>query len=107
MIARVWHGWTRPENADAYQNLLRTKVLPGIHRIQGYRGAHLLRRNAGAEVEFITITLWDSMHAVDEFSGPKGHAVVPLEAQKLLAHYDAESLHYAVEFVDSQLEPNC
>jgi len=30
MIARIWHGWTTPENADAYASLLRTEVLPGI-----------------------------------------------------------------------------
>ena len=100
MIARVWHGWTHPENADAYQNLLKTKVLPGIHRIKGYRGAHLLRRNDGAEVEFITITMWENMDAVKQFSGAEGHAVVPPEAQKLLAHYDGESAHYAAEFVE-------
>ena len=99
MIARIWHGWTKPENADAYENLLKSKILPGIHRIQGYRGAHLLRRSGDAEVEFITITMWENMEAAIEFSGPKGHAVVPPEAQKLLDHYDPESVHYAAEFV--------
>src|SRR5437762_2461402 len=44
MIARIWHGWTSPGNADAYQQLLQTKILPGIHRVAGYKGAHLLRR---------------------------------------------------------------
>ena len=28
MIARVWHGWTSRQNADAYERHLRTKVLP-------------------------------------------------------------------------------
>lgn len=100
MIARVWHGWTKPENADAYQALLKTKVLPGIHRIRGYRGAHVLRRDDLAEVEFITITMWENMEAVREFSGPEGHAVVLPEAQKLLAHYDQQSVHYQAEFVE-------
>ena len=100
MIARVWHGWTAPQNADAYEGLLKSKILPGIHRVKGYRGAHLLRREAGKEVEFITVTLWESMAAVREFSGPEGHAVVPPEAQKLLAHYDAQSAHYEISWVD-------
>jgi heme-degrading monooxygenase HmoA len=95
VIARIWHGYTVPANADAYEALLRTKILPGIHRVNGYRGAYLLRRPADAEVEFITVTLWDSMETVREFAGPdKAHAVVPPEAQKLLAHYDQASLHY-------------
>ena len=46
MIARLWHGWTTRENADAYEALLRSEVLPGIHRIPGYHGAYLLRRDA-------------------------------------------------------------
>ena len=100
MIARIWHGWTRPENADTYEALLKGKVLPGIHRIRGYRGAHLLRREAGAEVEFVTITLWDSMEAVNAFSGPQGRAVIPDEAKKLLARYDAEGVAYVATFVD-------
>lgn len=27
---RIWHGWTTPENADAYQQLLHDEVFPGI-----------------------------------------------------------------------------
>jgi hypothetical protein len=28
MIARLWRGWTAPENADAYERLLLSKVEP-------------------------------------------------------------------------------
>ena len=94
MIGRVWHGWTEPENADAYERLLRAAILPGIHRVTGYNGAYLLRRPAGNEVEFVTITLWDSIEAVRAFAGPEGGtAVVPPEARKLLARFDDGSLH--------------
>jgi heme-degrading monooxygenase HmoA len=99
MIGRIWHGWTSPENADAYEQLLHREVLPGIGRIEGYRGAQLFRRNAGDEVEFVTLTLFDSLDAVREFAGEDYEvAVVPPEAQKLLAHYDARSAHYDVRF---------
>jgi len=101
VIARIWHGWTEPGNADAYHQLLETKILPGIHRVKGYRGAHLLRRESGSEVEFITITYWENMEAVREFAGPEGtHAVVPVEAQKLLNRYDPASVHYDASWVD-------
>ena len=30
MIARVWHGWTTPENADTYEALLKSEIFPGI-----------------------------------------------------------------------------
>jgi heme-degrading monooxygenase HmoA len=95
MIARIWHGWTSNENADAYETLLKTRILPGIHRIKGYGGAHLLRRSGEVETEFITITLWESMEAIRKFAGPEGsHAVVPPEAQELLKRYDQASVHY-------------
>src|SRR5512135_3208125 len=78
MIARLWHGWTTRENADAYEALLRSEVLPGIHRIPGYHGAYLLRREAAPEVEFATLTLFDSWDAVRAFAGPDREvAVVP------------------------------
>jgi hypothetical protein len=38
MIARHWRGWTSPQNATAYQELLRGTVLPGLKKISGYRG---------------------------------------------------------------------
>ncbi|HEY7617247.1 MAG TPA: antibiotic biosynthesis monooxygenase [Terriglobales bacterium] len=97
MIGRLWHGWTTRENADAYEQLLRGRVLPGIERVKGYEGAHVLRRDAGEEVEFITITFFRSLDAVRAFAGDEYEmAVVPESARKLLAHYDARSVHYQV-----------
>jgi hypothetical protein len=32
MIARHWRGWTAPENANAYEDLLRDTVLSGLSR---------------------------------------------------------------------------
>ena len=54
MIARLWHGWTTPENADIYENLLKTEIFPGIAAkgVAGYRGIRLLRRAQDEEVEF-------------------------------------------------------
>jgi len=101
MISRLWHGWTRRENADAYENLLRQEVLPGIHRIPGFKGAQLLRRDAqqNDEVEFVTITLFDSLDAVREFAGEDYEvAVVPPPARKLLSHFDGRSAHYQTVF---------
>lgn len=96
MIARLWHGWTKPEDADAYENLLRTKILPAIHRVPGYKGAWVMRRNTeDDEAEFITLTLWESWEAVREFAGASlTHSVVPEEAQRLLSRFDEDAIHY-------------
>lgn len=99
MIARLWHGYTRHENADAYEQLLKTTILPGIHRIPGYQGAWLLRRDTETETEFITLTMWDSMEAIKQFAGSDGkHAVVPPEARRLLARFEEESVHYTTNW---------
>ena len=97
MISRLWHGWAKRENADAYEELLRSEVLPGIHRVKGFKGAHLLRRDIKDkdEVEFVTLTLFDSIEAVKEFAGEDYEvAVVPPEARRLLSRFDARSAHY-------------
>jgi heme-degrading monooxygenase HmoA len=102
MIARIWHGWTSPENAGAYEAHLRGDVLPGIEqRVGGFQGVYLLRRDAGDEIEFVTVTLWDSLDAVREFAGEDYElAVVPDTARRLLSRFDERSLHY-----DTLIEP--
>jgi hypothetical protein len=70
-------------------------VLPGIHRVRGFRGARVLRRDVNDEVEFVTITRFDSLEAVKELAGENYQVpVVPPEARKLLSHFDARSAHY-------------
>ena len=96
MISRIWHGWTALEDADNYESLLRADVLPGIHRIRGYNGAYLLRREAAnQEIEFLTITQFTDMVAVKAFAGKDyERAVIAPGAGKFLTHFDERSAHY-------------
>ena len=95
MIARVWRGRTARENADAYQELLATTILPGIDRVQGFRGAELFRRDDGEEVEFMTITRFASLEAVREFAGEDyEQAVISEEAHGLLSSFDERVVLY-------------
>ena len=99
MISRVWHGWTKPENAAAYEALLRSEILPGINRIPGFRGATLLRRQDGAEEEFVTITRFDDLNAVRAFAGEDyTRAVIAPHAAPLLSRYNERSVHYETAF---------
>jgi len=100
MISRVWHGWTKPSNADAYEALLKSEIFTSIQnrQIAGYRGIHLFRRSLGDEVEFVTIMWFDSLEAVRTFAGEDHEvAVVPPKARALLSRYDARSQHYEVK----------
>lgn len=99
MISRIWHGWTTPENADAYESLLKSEIFREIQgrQIEGYRGIHLFRRNLDDEVEFVTLMWFDSIEAVRAFAGEDYEvAVVPVKARALLSRFDARSQHYDV-----------
>ncbi len=97
-LARIWHGWTTPENADAYERLLRTEIFPGIAAkgVAGYRGVRLLRRIVSDdEVEFVTILWFDDLPSVREFAGVDYEtAYVHDAARELLARFDLCSQHY-------------
>ena len=100
MIARVWHGYTKPEHADAYEAQLKPELLPGISKVKGYRGSYLLRREIGAEVEFITIMLWDSIDDIRAVAGADYEiAIIPPERRKYLSRYDSTASHYEVASV--------
>ena len=99
MICRIWHGWTAPADADAYEALLRSEIFQGIaaRDIPGYRGIELLRRPAEDSVEFVTLMWFDSIEAVRDFAGADYElAVVPHTARALLRRFDARSAHYEV-----------
>lgn len=100
MISRIWHGWTTPANADAYETLLKNEIFVGIQnrQIAGYQGIHLLRRDLGDEVEFVTIMWFDDMDAVRAFAGEDYEVgVVPPKARALLSRFDERSQHYEVK----------
>lgn len=97
MIHRIWHGWTTRENGDKYEAMLKEEIITGIENrhIRGFKGIQLLRREAGKEIEFVTIMVFDSLDAVREFAGEDYEmAVVPEKARAVLSHFDERSRHY-------------
>jgi heme-degrading monooxygenase HmoA len=101
VIGRIWHGWTKPEDADVYERLLKEEIFPGIaaKRVSGYKEIQLLRRRiADDEVEFVTIMWFDSWNAVKQFAGEDyEHAYVPPKAREVLARFDESSQHYEIK----------
>ena len=97
MVARVWHGWTRPEHADAYEAMLKPELLPGVSKVAGYKGSYLMRRPVGDEIKFITILLFDSLDSIRAVAGSDYEtAVIPKERRKYLSRFDTKSAHYEV-----------
>jgi antibiotic biosynthesis monooxygenase (ABM) superfamily enzyme len=102
MIARIWRGWAASTAAaDLYEEFLRSNFLPATHAIQGYRGAAVLRRPLGTEVEFTVITRFDSVDAIKRFAGEDCEAAhIAPRARELLSRFDMRCLHYEVVVED-------
>jgi hypothetical protein len=119
MIIRIWHGWTTPQNADAYEALLRKEITgDSVNGAQppGMLGIDVLRHNpdaseadrseATAEVEFSTIMYFNDWEAVRAFSGSDVYAaVVPAADRALLTRWDEQSRHYDLLSRDGNWKP--
>jgi hypothetical protein len=99
MICRLWCGWTTPENADAYERVVRGEVIPGIEarKIPGFRHIDLMKRNCGDEVEFQTLMWFDSLDSIKAFMG-EDYSVshVPPTARAVLSRFDERAAHFEV-----------
>ena len=98
MIARVWRGWTRPHDADAYAGFLSADLLPAVAaRVGGFRGADVLQRRDGSVIEFLVITFFESLEDVRDFAGDRIELpVIEPEAARLLVRGDDRVEHYEV-----------
>ena len=99
MICRIWRGWTTPEEAEAYELIVRGEVIPGIEarKIPGFRHIDLMKRDLGDEIEFQTLMWFDGLEAIKSFIG-EDYAVshVPEQARAILRRFDGRAAHYEV-----------
>ena len=97
MIARHWRGLAKTTRADEYVEHLRTETFPQIRTIPGFLSASILRRNMESGVEFLVVTHWESLAAIQQFAGQDACvAVVPKRVQDLMIKYDRDARHYEV-----------
>lgn len=97
MIARTWKGWTAPEDAEEYENVLKEVVLPLLRSIKGYMGTQVMRKEGGNEVEFMVINFFESLESIKEFAGEDlDAAVFEPEARRLLSRVEARVEHFEV-----------
>jgi heme-degrading monooxygenase HmoA/uncharacterized protein YciI len=97
MILRMWKGRTSAEQAEQYIHHVTKRVFPSLGSIKGHRGAYLLRRTMNDAIEFVVLTLWESMDAVRKFAGSDADkAVVELEARAVLTDFDEHVVHFEV-----------
>jgi antibiotic biosynthesis monooxygenase (ABM) superfamily enzyme len=100
MIARMWHGYTKPEDADGYESMLKPELLPGIGKVPGYRGGYVLRRLLEGEVEFVTIMIWDSIDALKAVAGSNYTvSIIPENRLKYLSRHDSHATHFEIQSI--------
>ena len=97
MIVRLWRGWTRPADADAYQAFLEAEIAHGFLDLEGVLGVEVLRDDLEGETAFVTVIRFEDAAALEAFAGPDLEAaVVPEPAQGLLSRWDERVAHYRV-----------
>jgi heme-degrading monooxygenase HmoA len=97
MISRHWRGLAKSRHADEYVEHLRTETFPQLSKIPGFVHASILRRKVQQGVEFLIVTTWESIGAIEQFSGRDSEAaVVPEKVQAMMIEYDRRVRHYEV-----------
>ena len=98
MICRMWRGWTRKEDASAYEDYLNNELFPRVRSELsrfGYRGYHVLRAERGDETEFVTMLWFDSLGGVKAFAGENYETpMISERARTLLSRYSDRCDHY-------------
>ena len=96
-VLRLWKGRSTVERASEYVLHATKKVFPALRAIEGHRGAYLLRRMVDGAIEFVVLTLWDSMATARRFAGAEPEkAVVDAEARAILTSFDDRVTHYEI-----------
>lgn len=97
MIERHWKGICKAGEGKRYEEHLKNDTFQKLTLISGFQGAKLLKRDLANGTEYLVITVWDSLVAIQKFSGKDVTvAVVPEFVQALMVSYDQRAIHYEV-----------
>ena len=97
MISRHWRGLAKSTHADFYIEHLREETFPKLRKIPGFVDATILKRRLEHGVEFLVITRWSSMEAIERFAGPdRDVAVIPEKVREMMVEFDPSVRHYEV-----------
>jgi heme-degrading monooxygenase HmoA len=98
VIARMWRGWVRTQDREAYAGYIEGTGMAEYRRTPGNRGAHMLLRDLGdGRTEIVTLSFWDSREAITGFAGEDiERAVFYPEDDRYLVDRDVTVTHYQV-----------
>jgi heme-degrading monooxygenase HmoA len=93
----LFYALARAQHAEDYAEHLRTETFPQLRTIAGFAGAQLLKRRVDQGVEFLVVTQWQSLEAIQRFAGADVEAaVVPDKVQQMMLDYERRVRHYEV-----------
>jgi heme-degrading monooxygenase HmoA len=101
VIARIWRGSTKAEDAEAYAEYLDRTGVSEYRSTEGNRGVLVLRAIEEDRAEFTLVSLWESMDPVRAFAGDDAERAVfypeddafLVERDLTVRHYDVVGLH--------------
>jgi heme-degrading monooxygenase HmoA len=97
MIARIWRGVVRQEDAEAYAEYVDETGFAAYAATPGNRGAWMLCHDEGGRTEFLTFSLWESVEAIRGFAGDDIEtAVYYPDDDRYLLERDPTVKHYEV-----------
>lgn len=98
MIARMWRGWVRTEDRDAYVAYIEDTGMAEYRRTPGNRAAHMLTRDLGdGRTEIVTLSFWESLDAITGFAGDDiSRAVFYPEDDRYLVDRETTVTHFEV-----------
>jgi heme-degrading monooxygenase HmoA len=98
MIARVWRGWVRTQQATSYVDYITGTGLRAYTQTPGNLGCQMWTRDLGdGRTEVVTVSWWVSRSAIVGFSGPDiDVAVFYPEDDEYLVDRETTVRHYEV-----------
>ncbi len=97
VIARIWHGVTEKSKAEGFLDYMMRTGVKDFRFKEGNRGVYVLRRDGKRRVEFLMISLWDSVSAIRKFAGEEiDRASYYAEDEKFLVKLEPNVKHYHV-----------
>lgn len=99
MIARHWKGISKPERSDDYINHLKNDTFKILEEISGFLSAKILSRKINGGIEFLIITEWENIEAIQKFAGKDFEvAVVPDLVKEIMLSYDTCVSHFEINY---------
>ena len=100
MIARIWRGWVRTEEAPAYVDYITGTGIAEYRTTPGNLGAQMLTRDLGdGRTEVLTLSWWESLDSIRGFAGDDISVAVfypeddnyLLDRETTVSHFDVAS----------------